>query len=121
MVPSTFNWQNSFKTGAVDSGPPAGVTGTRKLDERHQRALTRYYLAAGAGGVAVGVHTTQFQIRDPKIGLYKPVLALAAESSFKAMLIASPVFAGKRRRPYGKPRSPGISPLSRGTRKSRVL
>jgi dihydrodipicolinate synthase/N-acetylneuraminate lyase len=51
----------------------------RKLDERRQRALTRYYLAAGAGGAAVGVHTTQFQIRDPKIGLYEPVLALAAE------------------------------------------
>ena len=58
---------------------PLALTPDRKLDEKHQRALTRYYLAAGAGGVAVGVHTTQFQIRDPKIGLYQPVLALAAE------------------------------------------
>jgi hypothetical protein len=49
------------------------------LDERRQRALCRYYFAAGAGGLAVGVHTTQFAIRDPKIGLYQPVLALAAE------------------------------------------
>ena len=51
----------------------------RKLDERRQRALSRYYLDAGAGGLAVGVHTTQFEIRQPEIGLYKPVLALANE------------------------------------------
>ena len=58
---------------------PLALTSARKLDERRQRALTRYYVAAGAGGVAVGVHTTQFEIRDPKIGLLKPVLELAAE------------------------------------------
>ncbi len=58
---------------------PLALTAQRKLDERRQRALTRYYLAAGAGGVAVGVHTTQFAIRDPKIGLLRPVLELAAE------------------------------------------
>jgi hypothetical protein len=51
----------------------------RKLDERRQRALTRYYLTAGAGGVAVGVHTTQFAIREPSVGLLRPVLELAAE------------------------------------------
>ena len=51
----------------------------RKLDERRQRALTRYYIDAGAGGIAVGVHTTQFAIRDPKIGLLRPVLDLAME------------------------------------------
>ncbi len=50
------------------------------MDERRQRALTRYYIAAGAGGVAVGVHTTQFAIHDSKVGLYEPVLALAAET-----------------------------------------
>jgi hypothetical protein len=50
------------------------------LDERRQRALSRYYLAAGAGGLAVGVHTTQFAIRDPKVGLFQPVLELAAEA-----------------------------------------
>ena len=43
-----------------------------------QRALTRYYVAAGAGGLAVGVHTTQFAIRDPRVGLFEPVLSLAA-------------------------------------------
>src|SRR5690606_34968403 len=51
----------------------------RKLDERRQRALARYYIAAGVGGLAVGVHTTQFAIRDPQVGLFKPVLQLAAE------------------------------------------
>lgn len=58
---------------------PLALTATRRLDERRQRALTRYYIAAGVGGLAVGVHTTQFAIRDPKIGLFKPVLQIAAE------------------------------------------
>lgn len=58
---------------------PLALNADRKLDERHQRALTRYYLAAGAGGIAVGVHTTQFAIRDPKIGLFEPVLRMAAD------------------------------------------
>jgi dihydrodipicolinate synthase/N-acetylneuraminate lyase len=53
----------------------------RLLDERRQRGLTKYYIAAGAGGVAVGVHTTQFAIRDPRHGLFEPVLALAAETA----------------------------------------
>lgn len=59
---------------------PLALTPARKLDERRQRALTRYYLDAGASGIAVGVHTTQFAIRDPKVALYQPVLALAAET-----------------------------------------
>jgi len=58
---------------------PLALTAERKLDERRQRALTRYYLAAGAGGIAVGVHTTQFAIRDPKFALLRPVLELAME------------------------------------------
>jgi len=58
---------------------PLALTAQRRLDERRQRALVRYYTAAGAGGLAVGVHTTQFAIRDPKIGLFQPVLELAAE------------------------------------------
>jgi hypothetical protein len=57
---------------------PLALNARRKLDERRQRALFRYYLAAGAGGLAVGVHTTQFAIRDPKVGLLQPVLELAA-------------------------------------------
>lgn len=65
--------------GGVIPAHPLALTAERKLDERRQRALTRYYLAAGAAGVAVGVHTTQFAIRDPKIALYRPVLQLAME------------------------------------------
>ncbi len=60
---------------------PLALTAQRKLDERSQRALTRYYHAAGAGGIAVGVHTTQFAIREPKHGLFEPVLRLAAETA----------------------------------------
>lgn len=51
------------------------------LDERRQRALTRYYVDAGAGGLAVGVHTTQFAIRDPRHALLRPVLELAASTA----------------------------------------
>lgn len=58
---------------------PLALSAARKLDERRQRALTRYYVAAGAGGLAIGVHTTQFAIRDARIGLFEPVLRLAAE------------------------------------------
>jgi dihydrodipicolinate synthase/N-acetylneuraminate lyase len=58
---------------------PLALTPHRKLDERRQRALCRYYLAAGAGGIAVGVHTTQFAIREPRHNLFRPVLSLAAQ------------------------------------------
>ncbi len=58
---------------------PLALDSSRRLDERRQRALSRYYIASGVGGLAVGVHTTQFAIRDPKIGLFKPVLQLASE------------------------------------------
>ena len=64
--------------GTVIPAHPLALDEKRQLDERRQRALTRYYLAAGAGGVAVGVHTTQFEIRDH--GLLKPVLELAAQT-----------------------------------------
>jgi dihydrodipicolinate synthase/N-acetylneuraminate lyase len=57
---------------------PLALDSRRRLDERRQAALTRYYRDAGAGGVAIGVHTTQFAIRDPKIGLFEPVLSIAA-------------------------------------------
>lgn len=63
---------------------PLALDANRKLDERRQRALFRYYAAAGAGGVAVGVHTTQFAIRDPQIGLLEPLLALADEEMSRA-------------------------------------
>ena len=63
--------------GLVIPAHPLALTAERRLDERRQTALTRYYCDAGAGGVAVGVHTTQFAIRDPKVGLLEPVLRLA--------------------------------------------
>lgn len=69
-----------LRRGAVIPAHPLALNAARKLDERRQRALTRYYYEAGAGGVAVGVHTTQFAIRDPQIGLLEPVLKLAAET-----------------------------------------
>lgn len=68
-----------LKTGTVIPAHPLALTAERKLDERRQRALSRYYIAAGAGGLAIGVHTTQFAIREPRIGLFDPVLRLAAE------------------------------------------
>jgi len=63
--------------GVVIPACPLALDAQRRLDERHQRALIRYYAASGAGGVAVGVHTTQFEIREPGIDLFKPVLELA--------------------------------------------
>jgi dihydrodipicolinate synthase/N-acetylneuraminate lyase len=63
---------------------PLALDAEGRFDERRQRALTRYYIAAGAGGLAVGVHTTQFAIRDPRIGLFDPVLALASEEMDRA-------------------------------------
>ncbi len=67
--------------GQVIPAHPLALTAERTLDERHQRGLTRYYFAAGAGGIAVGVHTTQFAIRDKAHRLYEPVLKLAAETA----------------------------------------
>jgi len=65
--------------GAVIPAHPLALDRSRRLDAVRQRALTRYYLDAGAGGLAVGVHTTQFAIRDA--GLYEPVLELAARTA----------------------------------------
>jgi dihydrodipicolinate synthase/N-acetylneuraminate lyase len=73
--------QKKLLSGCVIPAHPLALTETKQLDERHQRALSRYYLAAGAGGLAVGVHSTQFMIHDEKVGLYKPVLELAAEEA----------------------------------------
>src|SRR5436190_19152264 len=68
-----------LQRGAVIPAHPLALTADRKLDERRQAALTRYYCEAGAGGIAVGVHTTQFAIRDPRVALFEPVLQLAVE------------------------------------------
>src|ERR1700704_6248845 len=67
------------RRGAVIPAHPLALDANRKLDARRQRALSRYYLDAGAGGLAVGVHTTQFAIREA--GLYRPVLELAMRTA----------------------------------------
>lgn len=67
-----------LRDGAVIPAHPLALTPDRVLDERRQQALSRYYIDAGAGGLAVGVHTTQFEIREA--GLYQRVLELAAET-----------------------------------------
>lgn len=72
--------------GVVIPAHPLALTQGRRLDEHRQRSLTRYYINAGAGGVAVGVHTTQFEIRKPGINLLEPVLQLAADEIEKAQL-----------------------------------
>lgn len=77
-------WRQPLNAGLAIPAHPLALDARRRLDERRQRALSRYYLAAGAGGLAVGVHTTQFAIRDPKIGLLEPVLQLAAEEMNRA-------------------------------------
>jgi len=69
-----------LRAGTVIPAHPLALTSTGTVDERYQRALTRYYCAAGAGGVAVGVHTTQFEIHEPARGLLEPVLTLAAQT-----------------------------------------
>ena len=73
-----------IRRGVVIPAHPLALTAQRKLDERRQRALSRYYLMAGAGGLAVGVHTTQFEIRDKSVGLFEPVLQLAKEEMQRA-------------------------------------
>ena len=72
--------------GTVIPAHPLALNKDRKLDEKRQRGLTQYYMAAGAGGVAVGVHSTQFEIKDPAVNLYETVLKLAAEEIEKARL-----------------------------------
>jgi dihydrodipicolinate synthase/N-acetylneuraminate lyase len=82
-----------LRAGQVIPAHPLALTERRTLDERHQRALTRYYIDAGAGGIAVGVHTTQFEIREPRHGLYRPVLELAAETAQAWRMNADAPFA----------------------------
>ena len=69
----------TLRAGVVIPAHPLALTAERKLDERHQAALTRYYAEAGAGGIAAGVHTTQFAIREA--GLFEPVLRLIASTA----------------------------------------
>ncbi|MCF2497439.1 dihydrodipicolinate synthase family protein [Dyadobacter chenhuakuii] len=72
--------------GTVIPAHPLALQRNLQLDEPRQRGLTQYYMASGAGGVAVGVHTTQFEIRDPEVNLYETVLRIAAEEITNAHL-----------------------------------
>lgn len=93
---STDSLRARLSAGLVIPACPLALTRNRRsLDERRQRALIRYYRAAGAGGIAVGVHTTQFAIRDPNIQLYEPVLRIASE----AMRESTPHSSYQHRRP----------------------
>jgi dihydrodipicolinate synthase/N-acetylneuraminate lyase len=74
------NLREHLLTGQVIPAQPLALDGNRKFDEKHQRALTRYYVAAGSGGLAVGVHSTQFEIRELQHALLKPVLELASRT-----------------------------------------
>jgi len=74
----------AIQDGQAIPAHPLALHDDGRFDEQSQRALTRYYAAAGSGGLAVGVHTTQFAIRDAAIGLFEPVLALAAEEMDRA-------------------------------------
>ncbi|MGB5944758.1 dihydrodipicolinate synthase family protein [Paenisporosarcina sp.] len=96
--------------GTVIPAHPLALTENRQLDEKGQRALTRYYIAAGVGGVAVGVHTTQFEIRDPQFNLYEKVLSLAMEEMKNAQVPESFIKIG------------GISgPLEQAIKEARFL
>jgi dihydrodipicolinate synthase/N-acetylneuraminate lyase len=79
-MPIDTQVREALQKGVVIPAHPLALNAQRKFDERRQRALTRYYCEAGAGGVAVGVHTTQFAIRNPRVGLFEPVLKLAIET-----------------------------------------
>ncbi|MCU0619360.1 MAG: dihydrodipicolinate synthase family protein [Gemmatimonadaceae bacterium] len=92
------NVRQHLLAGQVIPAHPLALTPARTLDERHQRALTRYYVGAGAGGIAVGVHTTQFGIRQA--GLLHPVLELASRTADEAL--AAEVAAGGEVRPFVK-------------------
>ena len=103
--------QRVLARGVVIPAHPLALDARRRLDERRQRALSRYYIAAGAGGLAVGVHTTQFEIRDPQIGLFRPVLELAREEMDRAdatraasRWCGSPASAARPPRPWPRPR-----------------
>lgn len=76
---ANFDWRARLREGVVIPAHPLALTKDRRLDEERQMSLTRYYIDSGAGGIAAGVHTTQFAIRER--GLYQPVLRLAADAA----------------------------------------
>ena len=95
----------ALQRGLVIPACPLALTAQRRFDQRRQRALFRYYIGAGVGGLAVAVHTTQFAIRDPKVGLFKPVLELASEEL--GLAPAGPKGTVPRSRPTPNPSQEG--------------
>lgn len=77
---------NLLHDGVAIPAHPLALTSERKLDEKRQRGLTRYYLACQTGGIAVGVHSTQFEIRNKEVGLFEPVLRMAMDEINQANL-----------------------------------
>ena len=71
-----------LRKGVVIPALPLALDKNRKLDTHHQKAILRYYMDAGAGGIAVGVHTTQFEIRNREVGLFRPLLEIAAQEFY---------------------------------------
>src|SRR3954469_4234525 len=94
----TGQLRTALARGLAIPAHPLALDTSGSFDERHQRALTRYYAAAGAGGVAVGVHTTQFAVRE--FGLYCPVLELAAETARAATAAPASSLGGDPPRPF---------------------
>jgi hypothetical protein len=96
MTPRWTDWPKpvleTLRRGVAIPAHPLALDATRKIDRVRQRALTRYYLDAGAGGLAVGVHTTQFAIRD--VGLYQPVLELAMRAATEWTDVPQVMIAG---------------------------
>src|SRR5688572_19654352 len=82
-----------LRRGTVIPAHPLALDARRQLDVRRQRALARYYLDAGSGGLAVGVHATQFAIRE--VGLYEPVLRIAMEEAAKRKVVMIAGLSGK--------------------------
>ncbi|QRR00546.1 dihydrodipicolinate synthase family protein [Dyadobacter sandarakinus] len=78
--------KNLLFDGTVIPAHPLALNAALQLDEQKQRGLTRYYMASGAGGIAIGVHTTQFEIRDPAVNLFEKVLEITADEIAKADL-----------------------------------
>lgn len=78
-IESNLDWRQALARGQVIPACPLTLDDAGAWSQRHQRAVIRYYIDAGAGGLAVGVHSTQFEIRDPAHGLFDPVLRLAAD------------------------------------------
>src|SRR6476660_6277704 len=96
MTPRWTDWPKlvfeTLRRGVAIPAHPFALDATRKIDRARKRALTRYYLDAGAGGLAVGVHTTQFSIRD--VGLYQPVLELAMRAATEWTDVPQVMIAG---------------------------